>query len=290
MSEQQCFQGVAGKIIDVDAKRSQLLTWIDDIASAFGKSFAFDKYYLFLASLLVDLQQVVYANYNEKDGIINLLAFFEDSLIEFYLKDSAFESPPFIEKGLSPFFADALRQKVQAAVETYKAKRKNYQDLFDVPSVGKRVPVPVEFEDKLREITGTWRDLSFSPRVQFYLESGRNELLKIYTPFLNFYGTRIKIYIEEINLDEPISANIPVDIVSGAERCGVIYINILELAIGSTKLSEACSIITKQDEPIANQTLCEALNKLASYTEYALGILRKLTLKGATTLTTLLLY
>ena len=290
MSEQQCFQDVAGKIIDVDAKRSQLLTWIDDIASAFGKSFAFDKYYLFLASLLVDLQQVAYANYNEKDGIINLLAFFEDSLIEFYLKDSAFESPPFIEKGLSPFFADALRQKVQAAVETYKARRKIYQDLFYIPSIEKRVPVPVELEEKLRDFTGSWRDLRFSPRMQFYLESDHNELLKIYTPFLNFYGIRIDIHIDEINLDEPISTSIPAKIISNAKSCGIIYINILELATGSTKLSEQCHIITKQDEPIANQTLCEALNKLASYTEYALGILRKLTLKGATTLTTLLLY
>jgi len=161
MSEQQCFQDVAGKIIDVDAKRSQLLSWIDSLANAFGKSFAFDKYYLFLASLLVDPQQVAYANYNEKDGIINLLAFFEDSLIEFYLKDSAFESPPFIEKGLSPFFVDALRQKVQAAVETYKARRKIYQDLFYIPSIEKRVPVPVELEEKLRDFTGSWGTSGF---------------------------------------------------------------------------------------------------------------------------------
>jgi len=290
MSEQQCFQDVAGRIIDVDAKRSQLLSWVDSFANVFGKSFVFDKYYLFLASLLTDPQQVVYANYNEKRGIINLLAFFEENLIHLHFKDPAFESPPFIEKWLSPFFVDALRQKLQAAVETYKAKRKNYQDLFYVPFAEKRALVPVEFEEKLRDFTGSWRDLNFSPRMQFYLESNHNELLKIYTPFLNFYGTRIDIHIDEINLDEPISANIPVDIVSGAESCGIIYINVLDLATGSTRLSEQCHIITKQDEPIANQTLCEALNKLADYTEYALDIIKKLTLKGATTLTTLLLY
>jgi hypothetical protein len=290
MSEQQCFQDVAGKIIDVDAKRSQLLSWVDSFANVFGKSFVFDKYYLFLASLLVDLQQVVYANYNEKRGIINLLAFFEENLIHLHFKDPAFESPPFIEKGLSPFFVDALRQKLQAAVEAYKAKRKNYQDLFYVPFAEKRVPVPVEFENKLRNFTYSSRDLNFSPRVQFYLESEHNEFLKIYTPFLNFYGTRIRIYIKEINLDEPISTSIPVDIVSGTKSCGLIYINVLELATGSIKLSEQCHIITKQDEPIANKTLCEALNKLVGYADYALGILRKLTLKGATTLTTLLLY
>jgi len=291
MSEQHCFQDVARKIIDVDAKRSQLLTWIDSLANAFGKSFAFSKYYLFLASLLVDPQQVAYAKYDKKAGEINLLAFFEENLIHLHFKDPAFESPPFIEKGLSPFFVDALRQKVQAAVEVYKAKRKNYQDLFYVPYAEKRVPVPVEFEDKLRDFTYSSRDLNFSPRAQFYLESEHNELLKIYTPFLNFYDKiRITIYIKEINLDEPISANIPVDIVSGAERCGVIYINVLELATGTTKLSEQCHIITKQDESLANQTLCEALNKLANYTGYALDILKKLTLKGTITLTTLLLY
>jgi len=48
--------------------------------------------------------------------------------------------------------------------------------------------------------------------------------------------------------------------------------------------------ITKQDEPMANQSLCKAPNKLVDYTEYALDILKKLALKGATTLTTLLLY
>jgi len=229
MSEQQCFQGVAGKIIDVDAKRSRLLTWIDDIASAFGKSFAFDKYYLFLASLLADPQQVVYAKYDEKDGVIILVAFFEDSLIEFYLRDSAFASPPFIEKGLSPFFVEGLKQKILETVKIYKAKVKKYRNFFYVPSAEDGVPVPPELEDKLAKFTSN-HSLTFSSNTQFYLKYGSNEMLRIYTPFPQSFGTKIKIYIKNVYLDEPISANIPVDIVSGAKSCGIIYINVLELA------------------------------------------------------------
>lgn len=294
MSEQQCFQDVARRIIDVDAKRSQLLSWIDSLANVFGKSFAFDKYYLFLASLLVDPQQVVYAKYDEKAGVVNLVAFFEDSLIEFYLRDSAFASPPFIEKGLSPFFVEGLKQKILEAVKIYKAKVKNYRNFLYVPSAEEGVPLPPELEDKLAKFTPNW-NLELSPKMQFYLtETGATEKLELYTPFPQSFGTKIKIYIKEVYLDEPISANIPVFIdiekANTSERCGIIYINVLELATGTTKLSQQCSIITKQDEPLANQTLCEALNKLVSYTEYALDILKKLSLKGVTTLTTLLLY
>ena len=296
MSEQQCFQDVAGRIIDVDAKRSQLLLWVDSFANVFGKSFAFDKYYLFLASLLADSQQVAYAKYDKKHGEINLLVFFEDSLIEFYLRDSAFASPPFIERGLSPFFADALKKKVLEVIKIYKAKAKNARKFLYVPSAEEGVPVPPEFEDRLAEFTPSKLNFSlrFSSNMQFILKEKSFGLysneLKIYTPFLQTFGTEIKIYIKKIDLDSPISANIPVTIQQGLKECGVIYINVLELAAGSIKLSEQCHIITKQDEPIANQTLCEALNKLADYTEYALDIIKKLTLKGATTLTTLLLY
>jgi hypothetical protein len=294
MSEQQCFQDVAGKIIDVDAKRSQLLSWLDSLAGALGKSFVFDRYYLFLASLVTDPEQVVYANYSEGSSI-HILAFFEDSLIEFFLRNYAF-AYPFSEKGLSPFFVEILKQKVVEVVKLYRAKvKKNYRYFLYVPSIEKWVPVPPELEDKLAQFIPNW-NLEDFPNFKFYLTGGAtlppNEMLVIYTPFPQSFGTKIKIYIKNVYLEEPISANIPVFIEKARtlERCGVIYINVLELVTGSTKLSEQCSIITKQDEPLANQTLCEALNKLVGYTEYALDILKKLTLKGATTLTTLLLY
>jgi len=281
MSEQQCFQDVARRIIDVDDKRSQLLSWIDSLAGALGKSFVFDRYYLFLASLVSDPEQVVYANYSEGSSI-HILAFFEDSLIEFFLRDYAF-AYPFFEKGLSPFFVERLKQKVVEVVKLYRAKVKNYRHFLYVPSAEKWIPVPPELKDKLA-------------KFKFYLTGGAtlppNEMLVIYTPFPQSFGTEIKIYIGNVYLEGPISANIPVFIEKARtlERCGVIYINVLELAAGSTKLSEQCHIITKQDEPLANQTLCEALNKLVGYAEYALDILKKLSLKGATTLTTLLLY
>jgi len=293
MSEQQCFQDVAGKIIDVDAKRSQLLTWIDSLAGALGKSFVFDRYYLFLASLVTDPEQVAYANYSENSSI-HILAFFEDSLLEFYLRDYAF-AYPFSEKGLSPFFVERLKQKVVEIVKLYRAKVKNYRYFLYVPSIEKWVPVPPELKDKLAKFTPNW-NLEVFPNFKFYLTGGAtlppNEMLGIYTPFPQSFGTEIKIYIRNVYLEEPISAHIHVFIEKARtlERCGVIYINVLDLVTGSTKLSEQCSIITKQDEPIANQTLCEALNKLADYAQYALDILKKLTLKGATTLTTLLLY
>ena len=290
MSEQQCFQDVARRIIDVDAKRSQLLSWIDSLAGALGKSFVFDRYYLFLASLVSDPEQVVYANYSEGSSI-HILAFFEDSLIEFFLRDYAF-AYPFFEKGLSPFFVEILKQKVLEVVKLYRAKaKKNYRYFLYVPSIEKWVPVPPELEDKLAKFTPNW-NLEVFPNFKFYLTFPPNEMLVIYTPFPQSFGTEIKIYIGNVYLEGPISANIPVFIEKARtlERCGVIYINVLDLAAGSTKLSEQCHIITKQDEPLANQTLCEALNKLVGYAEYALDILKKLSLKGATTLTTLLLY
>jgi hypothetical protein len=283
MSLQQCFRDAEKKLDDLNSRSKQLLSWIDDLAGAFKRSFMFDKYYFFLAGLIGDMQSIMYASYDEGWGKIILIALFDDNMIYLNFRDVAFSTPPYIPPRLSPFFVDILKQKVLETVKSYKAKIKEGHIIeFLFYPLQESIPIPAEFGDKPIKLS---RNLEFNIRD----ESGNR--LTIYTPLETTFGKEIEIIISELNLSALGFIGIPVSLKKGLQICGNIYIDISQLFLGVPRLMEECGyIVTEQDEPIVYQTLCEALNKVAEYGNYALDIIKKLALKGITVLTTALLY
>jgi len=283
MNPQQCFQDVEKKLTDLNSRSKQLLSWIDDLASAFKRSFMFDKYYFFLAGLISNMQSIMYASYDEGWGKIILIALFDDDIIYLNFKDAAFSTPPFIPSRLSPFFVDILKQKVLETVKTYKAKIKGgYTIEFFFYPLQESIPIPAEFGDKPIKLS---RNLEFNIRD----ESGNR--LTIFTSLETTFGKEIEIIIPELNLSALDLIGIPLLLKKGVRTCETIYINISQLILGISQLMEECGyMVTEQDEPIVYQTLCEALNKVAEYGNYALDIIKKLALKGETVLMTALLY
>jgi len=282
MNPQQCFQDVEKKLTDLNSRSKQLLSWIDDLASAFKRSFMFDKYYFFLASLLTNMNSIVYAWYNEDRGEIALISLLDDSMVYLFLKDLAFASPPLIFSGLSTFFVDLLKQKVLEAIETYKAKIKRGQKIkFFFDPLDEYISIPAEFGDK---------PVKLSRNLEFEIREDSNNILGVFTPLKVTFGKGIEITVIGVNLSALDSLGIPLQLKKGSRTCETTYIGILPI-LEISRLMETCGyMVTEQDEPIVYQTLCEALNKVAEYGNYALDIIKRLTLKGGTVLTTALLY